>query len=275
MTEPVIQARGLDVRYGRTAALLGADWSVQPGEFWAVVGPNGSGKSSLLKAVLGLQPTHHGDVLLFGHPSCRFQEWRRVGYLPQYSTLTHPAFPATVTEVVGLGCLAGQRFPRRLRREDRCAVHAALDSLGIADLRVRRFGELSGGQRQRVLLARACVHKPELLLLDEPGAALDPESRESFFSLLRAMNREQGVTVILVTHDSGTAGSYAGHLLYLDRRIIFSGAFADFCRSPDMTSHFGMPAQHQICHQHCRPSTAPQAIAAPSSEAPDRGPDHP
>ena len=94
------------------------------------------------------------------------------------------------------------------------------------------------------------VSEPELLILDEPTTALDPETRENFYTLLEHLNREQGVTVILVTHDTWSIGKYATRFLYLDKRIIFDGSFDDFCRSPEMTSFFGEHAQHLICHRH-------------------------
>ncbi|HSR37242.1 MAG TPA: ATP-binding cassette domain-containing protein, partial [Desulfurivibrionaceae bacterium] len=109
---------------------------------------------------------------------------------------------------------------------------------------------LSGGQQQRVLLARALVGNPELLIMDEPTTALDPETRENFYALLQQLNDETGTTVILVTHDTGSIGRYASRLLYLDKRVIFDGTFDDFCCSPEMTRFFGEHSQHLICQRH-------------------------
>lgn len=245
-----LAVESLSVAYGSTLVVEEVDWTVAPGSFWAVVGPNGSGKTTLLKAVLGLALPVAGRVSLFGSPPGRFSRWERVGYLPQYASPASSGFPATVAEVVTMGRLAGHRFPRRPRSGDLLAVRRALDRMGAGDLSGRRFGSLSGGQRQRVLLARAMVNEPPLLLLDEPSLALDPESRDKFYGSLSQINRESNVAIVLVTHDSATAGAYASNLLYLDRRVVFSGSFADFCRSPLMTSHFGPGSQHVICHQH-------------------------
>lgn len=245
-----VEVQNLAFSYGAGLALDRVSWKAGAGEFWAVVGPNGSGKTTLLKTILGLLWPRMGRVSLFGEPITRFRDWRRVGYLPQFSGLSFARFPATVRETVSMECLAGKRFPRRLHREDARAVSETLARLGIADLAARRIGELSGGQRQRVLLARALVNRPQLLLLDEPTLALDPDSRSAFYDLLTTLNRADGVTVVLVTHDSATAGRYADHLLYLDRTVIFAGTFSDFCTSPEMTAQFGNYAQHTICHQH-------------------------
>jgi zinc transport system ATP-binding protein len=112
------------------------------------------------------------------------------------------------------------------------------------------IGELSGGQLQRVLVARAIVNEPDLLILDEPTTALDPETREIFFNTLQKLNKSKNTTIILVTHDMGSIGKYASKLLYLDKSIIFYGSFENFCSSRDMGSYFGEFAQHLICHRH-------------------------
>ena len=250
---PVVDVRHLSVCYGSGIALQDLDWTVTPGSFWAVVGPNGSGKTTLLKAVLGLLPPRTGTLLLFGDTPQAFNAWHRVGYLPQFADLTFQRFPATVQEIVVMGRLAAKRFPRRLIRQDHLAAREALARMSIADLSERQIGALSGGQRQRVLLARARVNQPDLLLLDEPGLALDPDSRERFYELLETLNREQGTAIVLVTHDSATAGKHAEQLLYLDRKPVFQGSFADFCESSHMAAHFGAHAQHIICHQHGPP----------------------
>ena len=127
-----------------------------------------------------------------------------------------------------------------------------LGILGIAHLSSRLIGELSYGEQQRTMLARALAGKPDLLILDEPTSALDPETRENFYSLSRKLNQNQGTTIILITHDTGVIGKYASQMIYLDKKIIFSGTFEDFCTSPEMTGFFGSETQHIICHQHDR-----------------------
>ena len=122
--------------------------------------------------------------------------------------------------------------------------------LDIHEIKDKRIGELSGGQQQRVLLARALIGEPEFLILDEPTTALDPETRDNFFSTLKELNQNQRVTIIIVTHDVADIGKYASKLLYLDKRIIFFGSFENFCSSADMANYFGEFAQHLICHRH-------------------------
>jgi zinc transport system ATP-binding protein len=250
MPVELVNIDGLWVRYNAAEVLRQVSFRVNSGDYVGIVGPNGSGKSTLIKAALGLVATERGNITLFGAPLESFTGWRRIGYLPQRLRFFNPNFPATVEEIVGLGLLAGRRLPRKLTPEDRKAIRKTLDYMGIIDIRKRIIGELSGGQQQRVLLARAVVGGPELLILDEPTTALDPETRDRFYTLLRDLNRDQGTTVILVTHDTSSIGTYASRFIYVDKEIIFDGTFDDFCHSEEMTNLFGEYAQHLICHRH-------------------------
>lgn len=250
MSLEVLTVTGLSSGYQGADVLQDVTFTVKQGDYVGVVGPNGSGKSTLVKSILGLIKHHSGSVMLFGTPFNRFRDWHRVGYLPQGLQFFNPNFPATVAEVVRLGRLAGKGFPKRFDKKDAQAVEKTLQLMDIAAIRDRMIGELSGGLRQRVLLARALVNEPELVVLDEPTTALDPETRENFYQLLCEMNRERNTTVILVTHDTGTIGRYATRMLYLDKRVIFYGGFDDFCTSVEMTGFFGEHAQHVVCHRH-------------------------
>lgn len=245
-----LSVSGLCSGYQGTDVLQEVSFAVQAGDYVGVVGPNGSGKSTLVKSVLGLVRPQSGTVSLFGTPFDQFRDWSRIGYLPQGLQFFNPNFPASVAEVVRLGRLAGKGFPRRFDKTDAAAVEKTLLSMDIAHISGKMIGELSGGLRQRVLLARALVNDPQLLLLDEPTTALDPETREHFYQLLGEMNRERATTVMLVTHDTGTIGRYATKLLYLDKRVIFYGGFDEFCTSTEMTGFFGEKSQHVVCHRH-------------------------
>lgn len=250
MQVDVLATKGLCFRYDGNEVLHDITFRVQAGDYLGIVGHNGSGKSTLIRTVLGLAEPAQGEIELFGAPRARFREWQRIGYLPQRLKFFNPNFPATVEEVVRLGLIAGRKIPRARAKGDDEAVEKTLELMGITEIRRRLVGDLSGGQQQRVLLARAVVGGPELLILDEPTTALDPETRENFYHLLHHLNRHQGTTVILVTHDTWSIGKYATRFLYLDKRVIFDGTFDDFCRSPEMTAFFGEHAQHLICHRH-------------------------
>ncbi len=245
----MLNATDLSCSYNGMEVLSSISFSVSAGDYLGIVGPNGSGKSTLVRAILGLLPPDSGSVTLFGDSLEGFTQWSRLGYLPQRIRLFNPNFPGTVEEIVRLG-LPQDGNKLAWLGSSGSAIDDALDMMGIVHLKKRLIGDLSGGQQQRVLLARAMVNSPDLLILDEPTTALDPETREHFYQLVEDLNRNVGTTVLLVTHDTWSIGKYASRFLYVDKKIIFDGSFDDFCRSDEMTAFFGEHAQHLICHRH-------------------------
>lgn len=202
--------RGLCAAYGGREALHGVDFELPAGAFLAVVGPNGSGKSTLIKALLGLIKPSAGTVELeegVGRSG--------VGYMPQQSE-SRGDFPATVYETVISGRLGRLGLCPFYGRQDRWEAEKNLRLMGLWELRTRAFRELSGGQRQRTLLARALCAADGMLVLDEPAAGLDAEAQERMYSLLRDVNKKEGATVVMVTHDLVRGAAAATHVLELD-----------------------------------------------------------
>ncbi|HPE06860.1 MAG TPA: metal ABC transporter ATP-binding protein [Smithellaceae bacterium] len=236
----IIRVDDLTFRYNGLDVISNITFAVEKGIYLGIVGPNGSGKSTLIKNILGILQPDQGRVELFGNPLSVFRQWRKIGYLPQRLSALNAHFPGTVEEIVQMGLL----------KKDAVTLRRTLDMMAIGHLASRLIGELSYGEQQRAMLAQALMRRPELLIFDEPTTALDPETREIFYSLTQEMNRKDGTTVILVTHDIGVIGQYAQNLLYLDKKVIFSGTFKDFCSSQVMTGFFGPTSQHIICHQH-------------------------
>jgi zinc transport system ATP-binding protein len=250
MPVEIVSAQGLSFQYNSTEILADVSFSLTTGDYVGIVGPNGSGKTTLIKVILGFLEPSRGKVSLFGYRPSDFPAWHKVGYLPQKLNSFNPHFPATVKEIVALGLLSRKGFPKRISRSDDAAIDSALSLMDISPIKNELIGELSGGQQQRALIAKALVSEPELLILDEPTTALDPEAREKFFSTLQSLNERKKVTMVIITHDIGTIGKYASRLLYLDNRVIFYGTFDAFCTSSDMTDYFGEYSQHMICHRH-------------------------
>ena len=180
---------------------------IASGEAVALIGPNGAGKSTLLKGVLGLVPLTAGRMVIGSSRSDAASEAQgdahvrngMIGFLPQSADLD-PDFPISLEQVVMQGRFRRMGLLRWPRRADRMAVRQALETVGLADLAKRRFGELSGGQRQRGLLARALASEPALLLLDEPFNGLDQPNRVALIATLHAL-KAQGVAVLVSTHD--------------------------------------------------------------------------
>lgn len=247
---PIIETKNVSVHYGQTEALKDISFAIEKGDFVGLAGPNGAGKTTLIKAILGLLPVSKGKIELFGKAKEKFNDWGKIGYLPQKKSTINALFPATVDEVVMLGLLSQKKFPKRITTSDYKRVNEILQELGISDLKKRMLSELSGGQQQKALLARALVSNPKILIFDEPSTSLDPESRESFFQILQKLNKQNDIAVILITHDTGYIGQYANKLLYIDKGMIYFGNFSDFCTSEKMNLHFGKYSQHIICHQH-------------------------
>jgi len=246
----VLSVKNLCFGYGPVEVLTDVTFAVEKGDYIALSGPNGAGKTTLIKAVFGLAGKYSGTAELFGQDIRSFDDWGRIGYLPQRVNVFNPLFPATVKEVVGLGLLSQKHFPKKFTTNDAAKIKQTLELMDIVDLKDNLVGELSGGQQQRVFLARSLVSGPSLLVLDEPITALDLQSRDSFFELIKNLNQAQGISIIMTTHDTAHIGQYASKLLYLDKRVIFYGRFADFCNSKEMTKYFGHFSQHLICHQH-------------------------
>ncbi|MDR1059876.1 MAG: metal ABC transporter ATP-binding protein [Clostridiales bacterium] len=211
--------------YEGNAAVSGLNFAVSRGDYLCVVGENGSGKSTLVKGLLGLKAPHAGRVLT--GDGLRPNE---IGYLPQ-QTAAQKDFPSSVYEVALSGRLASRGILPFYSRRDRAIASENLERLGVSELRGRCYRELSGGQQQRVLLARALCATKKLILLDEPAAGLDPVMTQELYRLISRINREMGVTVIMVSHDIRSAAMHASHILHLKNRQEFFGSAADYLAS--------------------------------------------
>jgi zinc transport system ATP-binding protein len=250
----IVSLRNVSLGYNQHTILEDVSLTIEKGDYIGLAGPNGAGKSTLVKGILGLLPPSQGEIQLFENPQNKFQDWNKIGFLPQKPPETIFGFPGTVREVVSLGLISQKSWPKLLDRKDYQKVENILKKLHIDHLAFLPLSELSGGQQQRVFLARALVSNPELLILDEPTNALDPKVRNEFFETLKDLNSE-GVTIILISHDTTSIGEYASKLLYLDRKVVFYGTFTEFCQTNEMNDFFGHHSHHQICHQDCDHNT--------------------
>ncbi|MGN0024040.1 MAG: metal ABC transporter ATP-binding protein [Candidatus Avelusimicrobium sp.] len=245
--QSIICADNLRFAYTRTPVLEGVSFKITSGDYVGIIGPNGGGKTTLLKLLLGLE-RGEGKIELFGTPLARFKDWQKIGYLAQKSPVSQSRFPISAEEVVLMG-LPSRRGADVLRTELK-EVHEAMRQTRTREYAGRIFHDLSVGQQQRVLLARAIVSKPELLILDEPSTALDASSREMFFDLLGELNNKRGVTILLITHDTGEVGKYISKFMYVDKTLVFFGTKEEFCKSDKVAQKLGAFAQHTIDHLH-------------------------
>jgi len=219
---PLLSAEDVSFAYGTEPVLESVSFTVDPGEFVALVGPNGSGKSTLLRVVLGLLLPASGRVRLFGARPDRLRDRWRLGYVPQRPALARE-LPATVEEVVAAGRLARTGWLGRLGPVDHDAIDHALEAVALTDLRRRRVTALSGGQQQRAFIAKALVSDPELLILDEPVAGVDAESQHRFRDALVHLVRHHSAAVLLVSHELGAVADDLHRVVVLKRTVLFDG----------------------------------------------------
>ena len=220
-----LTCQNLCAGYDGRPVLQDLSFELLAGDYLCIVGENGSGKSTLMKTILGLQAPISGRILT--GDGLRKNE---IGYLPQ-QTQAQRDFPATVREVVLSGCLNGSKGPF-YSRADRSLANKNMEKLSITNIANRSYRELSGGQQQRVLLARALCAAKELLLLDEPVTGLDPVVTAEFYRLIKKLNRDSGIAVIMVSHDIECAVENANKILHLGSRgVEFFGTTEDYLKS--------------------------------------------
>lgn len=258
MSVNLLDIKNLSVHYHGVEALRKISLSIDCSDYIGLAGPNGSGKTTMVKALLGLVP-FTGTITYQSKSLREFVASEHIGYLPQKMSFLDQRFPATAKEVVVSGVLCCKKFPKFLNRNDYKAADRAMELLGITNLADRLIGRLSGGQQQRVLLARALVHNPSFLILDEPTEALDPQSREALYSTVEKLNKENGVTILLVSHDVASIGKYASKLIYMDRELVFYGTVEEFCTSSKMEEYFGA-GQHILKHSYHESMTSNRKV---------------
>ena len=218
-----LTCQNLAVGYEGRAVLENLNFSVCPGDYLCIVGENGSGKSTLMKTILGLQPPVRGKVLT-GDGLRK----NKIGYLPQQTPVQRD-FPASVREIVLSGCQGRCGDRPFYSKGEKQLAQTAMERMQVAALAKRCYRTLSGGQQQRVLLARALCAAQNMLLLDEPVSGLDPKVTGEMYGLIQRLNREDGVTILMISHDMTAALTYASHILHVGRRVFF-GTKADYLR---------------------------------------------
>ena len=220
-----LTCQNLCVGYDGRPVLQDLSFELLAGDYLCIVGENGSGKSTLMKTILGLQPPISGRILT--GDGLRKNE---IGYLPQ-QTVVQKDFPASVREIVLSGCLGRCGSRPFYNKEEKQLASDAMDKMQVTRLARRCYRELSGGQQQRVLLARALCATQKMLLLDEPVSGLDPKVTAEMYTLIEKLNREDGITVIMISHDVAAAVRYASNILHIGDTVFF-GTRADYLQSP-------------------------------------------
>lgn len=215
----ILEVKSLTSSYNSFKAIEDVNFKVKEKEYICIVGENGSGKSTLIKTIVGLQPKDKGTINL------KLKQ-DQISYLSQAS-LKDLTFPATVKEIILSGTQKHKKSPF-YTKEDKEEVNKVCQLLGITDLLNKRIGSLSGGQGQRVMLARALCKHPKLLILDEPCSGLDSNISKELYKILSDLNKNQGITIIMVTHDLNEIKNYATRIIMLNRTIKYDGSVKDW-----------------------------------------------
>jgi zinc transport system ATP-binding protein len=234
-------------RYEHGTALDNISFLVNEGDLLGMIGPNGAGKTTLFSCMLGLLDDYQGTITIFGEDIRKSRKvLRSIGYVPQKNSIDR-GFPATVEEIVSLGIMTGGKQPYSEK------IASALETVGLSQEKGRRIGELSGGQQQRALIAKALVNDPRLLILDEPATGIDLESQNRFYSLIKKLNQENKITIILSSHDLDAVNKLANKVACINRSMFFHGDAHHFFEDEDLLKKYSESSMQSHMHLHPQP----------------------
>ena len=215
MKNKVLEVKDLSFSYPDKSILHRLSFDVDAGDFMCIVGTNGTGKSTLLKLILNQLSPLEGEIKLLGTNSEKYKDFASIAYVSQKATNINRDFPATVEEVVSLGLYSKKGLFKRNTKEDKKLIDSALERVGMLDYKHRQIGYLSGGQQQRVFIAKALISDPRIIFLDEPTTGIDIRAVDSICCLLGDLNKNSGITIVMVTHDISSIIYHSNKILVL------------------------------------------------------------
>lgn len=225
----IIELTNVCFSYNSDEVIKDVSLEIHKGDYVGIIGPNGGGKSTLMKLMLGLLHPKDGSVKLFDTPLQKFNNWSRIGYVPQ-KTHFDMNFPVTVKEVVAMGRYGKRGLFHFPNKEDNEKTEKALRQVDMLEYKDRQISDLSGGQQQRVFIARALVTEPEVIFLDEPTVGVDVKTQQQFYHLLRKLNRELNLTLVLVSHELDVVAHESTELGYINRTLEYYGNPEEFLK---------------------------------------------
>jgi zinc transport system ATP-binding protein len=249
-TKNIIEVKNVSFSYGQNEVLKDITLAIHQGDYLGCIGPNGSGKTTLLKIMLGLLSPNRGSVSLFGRDINQFKDWPKIGYVPQKATNFDINFPATAYEVVLMGRYAKRGLFHRIKPDDRAAAQKALEQVEMWAYKDRLIGDLSGGQQQRVFIARALSAQPEIIFLDEPTTGIDEKTKDEFYTLLRKLNQNLSITLVLVSHDIKDVTREVMHIACIDHTLTCHTSPEEFLKDSQSTDFLGKNFKFITHHHH-------------------------
>ena len=229
----ILKCENISLSYDGRIVAENIDFEINKGDYLCILGENGSGKTTLINAILGLKKPTFGKIT-YGEGI----KAENIGYLAQKLS-SNADFPACVKEVVRTGFLGKRGFRPDYSKAERQRADELMDKLGITELSGNAFSELSGGQQKRVLLARALCSADGLLILDEPTAALDPIVTEELYAMTKKLNSEEGISVVMVSHDVAAATKYANRILHIKHEQLFFGSTEEYMNTKLAKAYLG------------------------------------
>lgn len=248
-TQTIIFVKDLSFAYGTTPVLSKVSLDIHKGDYLGIVGPNGGGKTTLIKLILGLLKAQQGNITLFNKPLEHFNDWSKIGYIAQKATHFDQFFPATVKDVVRMGRITNKKWFGGFNNEDEQQVSKALKKVGLEKYAETLIGNLSGGQQQRVFIARALAQQAEVLFLDEPTTGVDANTQEEFYSLLRELNHELGITLVIISHEQDVVRNEVTEVACVNLELNYHGTSAEFLKSASFEQMYGTNVK-AIHHHH-------------------------
>jgi len=224
----IIEVEDVSFGYNEKLVVNNADLVIHEGDYLGIIGPNGGGKSTLIKLILGILKPRSGLIKIFGKPANEFKERYKIGYLAQKATDVDISFPITVNEVVSMGRFSKAGLFHGLSKIDKEKIDKALVEVDIVDLKDRLIGNLSGGQEQKVFIARALAQEPEVIFLDEPTSGIDEKSKIEFYKLLKRLNQELKITLVLISHDIDVVTEEVTEIAAINEEIVYYGSAKQF-----------------------------------------------
>lgn len=249
--EKIVQLKETSFGYDENLVLEDINLDIYKKDYLGIVGPNGSAKSTLIKLMLGLLKASKGSIMLFNKDIKDFKDWGKIGYVAQKANSFNSSFPATVEEVVSANLFKHIGLFKPIKKEHLEKVQDTLKIVGMQDYSKRLIGNLSGGQQQKVFIARTLVSSPEIIFLDEPTVGIDLKSQGEFYQLMKKLNEEMNITIIMVSHDIGAITENVNRVACMgDKKLVTHHQCCNIPFSEVLTKFYGDKMKLLVHHHH-------------------------